>query len=97
MTSPHAEIDVTYVAQLARLGLSPEETTTFQTQLKQVLAYVEQLRQLNVDGIEPTAHAAPRVNVFREDEVRPSLKTEEALQNAPQKVNDLFQVPRVVE
>ena len=88
---------MTYVAQLARIGLSPEETTTFQTQLKQVLAYVEQLRQLNVDGIEPTAHAAPQVNVFHEDEVRPSLKIEDALRNAPQKVNDLFQVPRVVE
>ncbi len=90
-------IDVNYVAQLARLKLSPQETECFQTQLGQVLSHVEQLKQLNVDGIEPTAHAAPRINVFREDCIAPSLQTSEALRNAPQKLNDLFMVPKVVE
>jgi aspartyl-tRNA(Asn)/glutamyl-tRNA(Gln) amidotransferase subunit C len=90
-------IDVSYVATLARLKLTPEETTTFQTQLKQVLSYVEQLGELKLDGIEPTAHAAPQVNVFRSDEVTDSLPVEEAVQNAPQKLNDLFRVPKVVE
>ena len=90
-------IDVSYVAALARLSLTAEETATFQTQLKQVLSYVEQLGELNLEGIEPTAHAAPQVNVFRDDEVIPSLPVQEAMQNAPQKLNDLFRVPKVVE
>lgn len=93
----HQTMDVRYVAQLARLNLSAEETARFQAQLEQVLSYVQQLTQLNVDGIEPTAHAAPQTNVFRPDEVVPSLKPEEALQNAPLKQNNLFIVPKVVE
>jgi aspartyl-tRNA(Asn)/glutamyl-tRNA(Gln) amidotransferase subunit C len=90
-------VDVTYVAKLARLSLSADETAQFGLQLKQVLSYVEQLGKLNLDGIEPTAHAAPQLNVFREDVVTPSLKVEEALRNAPRKVDDLFKVPKVVE
>ena len=90
-------IDVTYVAQLARLNLSAEETARFQAQLGQVLAYMEELRKLNVDGIEPTAHATPHVNVFRSDQTGSSLPTVEALVNAPNRQNDLFMVPKVVE
>lgn len=94
---PPASIDVNYVSQLARLALSVDELARFQTQLGQVLAHVEQLRRLDVSSIEPTAHAFPQVNIFRPDQERPSLPMEEALQNAPQKMNDLFQVTRVVE
>lgn len=90
-------MDVTYVAQLARLKLSPEETERFQSQLNQVLAYVDELRQLDVEGIEPTAHAIPRTNVFRDDAGSPSLTEEAALQNAPRQANHLFMVPKVVE
>ncbi len=90
-------IDVTYVAQLARLKLTADETARFQSQLNQVLAYVEELRKLNVDGIEPTAHAAPQTNVFRSDHEQSSLPVEQALHNAPRKQNDLFMVPKVVE
>lgn len=90
-------MDVTYVAQLARLKLSPEEIERFQSQLNQVLAYVEQLKELDVEGIEPTAHAMPRTNVFRGDVEGPSLTEEAALQNAPRQANRLFVVPKVVE
>ena len=90
-------MDVSYVAQLARLDLSVEETAQFQAQLGQVLGYVNQLAELPVEGIEPTAHAAPQTTVFRTDTVLPSLPVTEALQNAPEKVNDLFRVPKVVE
>ena len=90
-------MDVTYVAQLARVYLSTEEKTRFQSQLMEILSYVEQLRELDVEGIELTAHAIPQSNIFRKDVVLPSLSIEEALQNAPQKLNDLFQVPKVVE
>lgn len=94
---PSVSIDVNYVSQLARLALSADEAGRFQEQLGQVLGHVEQLRKLDVLSIEPTAHAFPQVNVFRVDEESPSLPLEEALQNAPQKMNDLFQVTRVVE
>ncbi len=93
----HDEMDVTYVAQLARLSLSGEETRRFQEQLGQVLSYVDQLGELNLEGIEPTAHAVARANVFREDEVVPSLDVNEALKNAPLRANDLFMAPKVVE
>lgn len=90
-------MDVIYVAQLARLKLSPEEVEQFQSQLGQILSHVEQLGTLNLEGVEATAHAVTRSNVFREDEILSSLSVEEALQNAPQRLNDLFKVPKVVE
>lgn len=90
-------IDVTYVAQLARLKLSEEETRRFQGQLDQVVGYVEQLRKLDVSGIEPTAHAVDRANVMRDDSTAVSLTPEEATANAPQRANDLFIVPKVIE
>ena len=95
--STNPGIDVTYVAQLARLKLSEEETQRFQGQLDQVVGYVEQLRKLDVSGIEPTAHAVDRANVMREDDPVVSLTPEEATANAPRRANDLFIVPKVIE
>jgi aspartyl-tRNA(Asn)/glutamyl-tRNA(Gln) amidotransferase subunit C len=89
--------DVPYVARLARLALTPEEEAKFPAQLAQVLGYIEKLNQLDVSGIEPTAHAVPMLNVTRPDEVRPSLTNEEALRNAPAKANGLFLAPKIVE
>ena len=91
------EIDVRYVAHLARLNLTPEEEQKFGAQLGQILGYIEKLNQLDVSGVEPTAHAVPLVNVTRPDEVRPSLTNEEALRNAPARANGLFLVPKIVE
>src|SRR5581483_7988142 len=68
-----AEIDVNYVAHLARLSLTPDEAQKFQAQLANVLGYIEKLREVEVSGIEPTAHAFPLVNVTRKDEVEPGL------------------------
>lgn len=90
-------VDVAYVARLARLALTPEETATFQRQLADVLAYVSQLRELDVAGVEPTAHAAPARNVFREDVAQPGLPVETALANAPAARQGLFVVPKIVE
>ncbi len=92
-----AEIDVKYVAHLARLHLTPEEEKKFGEQLSHVLGYVEKLRELDVSGVEPTAHAIPLVNVTRADAVRPSLPPEEVLRNAPATANGLFMVPKIVE
>jgi len=94
---PSREIDVKYVAHLARIALSPEEEQRFGSQLESVLGYVKQLEKVDVSGVEPTAHAFPLDNVMRPDEVRPSLPHQEALQNAPAQVRGLFQVPKIVE
>ena len=91
------EINVEYVAHLARLELSPEEARKIGAQLGQVLGYIEKLKEVDINGVEPTAHAFPLVNVARVDEVRPSMTNEEALRNAPSHANGLFIVPKIVE
>jgi aspartyl-tRNA(Asn)/glutamyl-tRNA(Gln) amidotransferase subunit C len=92
-----SEIDVKYVAHLARIALSPAEQQKIGAQLGNILGYIEKLKELDVSQVEPTAHAVPLVNVTRPDETRPSLPTEEALRNAPASANDLFLVPKIVE
>ncbi len=92
-----ADFDVRYTAQLARLHLSEEEIANFQTQLSQVLEYVEKLSQVDVSGVEPTAHANAVFNVLRSDEPRDWFSPEEALANAPRQANQLFIVPKVIE
>ena len=92
-----AELDVKYVAHLARLALTPEEEKQLGAQLGNILGYIEKLREVDVSGVEATAHAVPMVNVTRADEVRPSLSQEEALRNAPKKSGGLFIVPKIVE
>ena len=92
-----AELDVKYVAHLARLALTPDEEKKLGAQLGHILGYIEKLRELDVTDVEPTAHAVPMVNVTRADEVRPSLSHEDALRNAPRQANGLFIVPKIVE
>ena len=91
------QVDVKYVAHLARLALTPDEEKKFGEQLGHILEHIEKLRELDVTNVEPTAHAVPLVNVTRADEVRPSLSHDEALRNAPSKANGLFIVPKIVE
>jgi aspartyl-tRNA(Asn)/glutamyl-tRNA(Gln) amidotransferase subunit C len=91
------DLNVKYVAHLARLSLSPEEEQKFGAQLGQVLGYIEKLRQLDVSHVEPTAHATPLSNITRLDEIRPSISNEEALRNAPASASGLFLVPKIVE
>lgn len=92
-----SEIDVAYVAKLARLNLTGEETRLFQKQLGDVLRYVDVLRKVDVSHVEASAHAVPMFNVLREDEPRAGLTAEEALSNAPRQANNLFIVTKVVE
>ncbi|MBI4664023.1 MAG: Asp-tRNA(Asn)/Glu-tRNA(Gln) amidotransferase subunit GatC [Verrucomicrobia bacterium] len=91
------EIDVNYVAHLARVSLTPDETQKIGSQLGQVLAYMDKLNELDVSLVEPTAHAMPLVNVARPDQITPSLPTEDALRNAPASASGLFIVPKIVE
>lgn len=92
-----SQIDVKYVAHLARLALTPEEEQKLGVQLGNVLGYIEKLKEVDVSGVEATAHAFPLTNVTRPDEIRPGLSNEEALRNAPSKSNGLFMVPKIVE
>lgn len=91
------EIDVRYVANLCRLELSAEEVERYQAQLRQVLDYMGQIDALDVSGIQPTAHAAPVFDVWREDEREACLSREDALANAPQEAQNQFAINKVVE
>ena len=91
------DLDVAYVAKLARLNLGAEETRLFQKQLGDVLEYAEKLKEIDVTGVEAAAHGVPIFNVFREDEPCDWFTAEEALSNAPRQANNLFIVPKVVE
>jgi aspartyl-tRNA(Asn)/glutamyl-tRNA(Gln) amidotransferase subunit C len=95
MSSPN--LDVRDVARLARIELTDEEATTFQAQLGRVLEYVEQLGTLDVSHVEPTAHANPVFNVFREDVAHPGLDQKVVLANAPHSANNLVVVTKVIE
>jgi aspartyl-tRNA(Asn)/glutamyl-tRNA(Gln) amidotransferase subunit C len=92
-----SDLDVAYVAKLARLNLSDAETDLFQKQLGHVLNYADKLRGVDVSHVEAAAHAIPIFNVFREDEPRDWFTAEEALSNAPRQANGLFIVTKVVE
>ncbi|HEY4284185.1 MAG TPA: Asp-tRNA(Asn)/Glu-tRNA(Gln) amidotransferase subunit GatC [Chthoniobacterales bacterium] len=96
MSAPES-IDVGYVAQLARMNLSPQEKELFQKQLSDVLNYIEKLREADASGVEAATHAIPVFNIFRDDAPRDWFTAEQALSNAPRKANGLFIVPKVVE
>ena len=89
--------DVEHVARLARLALSDAEIERMRAQLDAILAYIDKLRELDVEGVEPTSHAVPLVNVMRDDEIVPSLPQDEMLANAPDRVGEMFRVPRIIE
>ena len=92
-----SDLEVAYVARLARINLTEDEAKTFQKQLDDVLKYVEKLRQLDVTSMDTAAHALPLFNVFRDDTSRQWFTAEQALSNAPRQANGLFVVPKVVE
>lgn len=87
---------ISYVANLARIRLTPDEEELFAHQLNDILAYMEKLKKLDTKGIEPMSHAVFLGNVFRDDKVKDSLPREEVLKNAPQKENGFFKVPKII-
>jgi aspartyl-tRNA(Asn)/glutamyl-tRNA(Gln) amidotransferase subunit C len=91
------ELNVRDVARLARLALSDDEVATFQAQLAKVIEHVERLKSLDVDGVEPTAHASAVFNVVRADEPRPGLDRDDVLAIVPRQANTLVIVPKVIE
>ena len=89
--------DVEYVARLARLELGEADKILFAGQMGAILGYVEKLKELNTDGIMPTSHAVPMENAFREDLACRSIGIEQALANAPDRVESFYRVPKVIE
>jgi aspartyl-tRNA(Asn)/glutamyl-tRNA(Gln) amidotransferase subunit C len=85
--------DVLHVARLARLELGEAEVERFQEQLSAILEAVSKVQELDLGDVPPTSHPLDVVNVWRDDEPRPSLSVEEALANAPAHRGDLFEVP----
>ena len=94
------EKDVLYVAALANLELSEQETAQFAVDLDSILAYVEKLNELDTSSVEPMAqvlYKAKDVTTLRPDQVRPSLPREQSLANAPESAAGQFKVPKVIE
>ena len=89
--------EVDHVARLARLNLSDEERAVFTGQLNEILGYVAKLEELDVTGVEPTAHAVPLRNVVRPDVCRASFDRDEMMANAPDRVEGFFKVPKILE
>jgi aspartyl-tRNA(Asn)/glutamyl-tRNA(Gln) amidotransferase subunit C len=89
--------EVEHVAKLARLAVSEEEKENFSRQLSEILTYVGKLNELDTSKIEPTSHVLDLSNVFRDDVVRESLPAEDVLANAPDRENDHFRVPKIIE
>jgi len=96
MSAP-TDLDIDHVARLARIALTPEEKIRFAAQLTDVLANIAQLKEVDVSGVEPTAHAFPVYNVWAEDDPQPGLPVELALRNAPAQREHMIVVPLVVE
>lgn len=95
--SAKSELDIDYLANLARLALTEAEKVKFSQQLGDILHYVEKLGQVDVTGVEPMAHASPVFNVWQDDTARPGLTVEQALRNAPARRQNMIVVPKVVE
>jgi aspartyl-tRNA(Asn)/glutamyl-tRNA(Gln) amidotransferase subunit C len=91
------DIDIAYVARLARLGLSAEELSFYRDQLGVILDHAAKVQEVDTDGFEATAHPLGIVNQFRPDEIRPSLDRTEVLAAAPATEGSYFVVPPALE
>ncbi|MCI0454714.1 MAG: Asp-tRNA(Asn)/Glu-tRNA(Gln) amidotransferase subunit GatC [Candidatus Dadabacteria bacterium] len=89
--------DVKHVAELARLEFKEDDLDRFARQLENILEYMEKLNELNTSSVEPTTHVLQMSTPLREDVVNPWLSSEEALENAPEKEEGFFTVPKVIE
>ncbi len=88
--------DVEKIAKLAKLKFSDKELEDFTPQMNDILGYMEKLNELDTEKVEPLSHPVEQTNVFREDKLKTSITTEEALKNAPSKDEHHFKVPKVI-
>ena len=91
------QTQVRKVAKLSRLDLTEDEVEEFTGQLSAILDYVEKMNELDTAGVEPLAHCLPVSNVLREDSAKESLGTEKVLANAPQRDDEFFKVPKILD
>ena len=91
------ESEIQHIAHLARLRLTDEEAAQYTHQLAAILSYMDKLRELSVEGVEPTAHPLPLRNVLAEDEPVEPFDADQALQNAPSHRDAYFAVPKVLD
>lgn len=89
--------EVAHLARLARLEVTDDELDAFAGQLDVILQSMKTLAEVDTDGVQPTSHAVPLVNVFREDQPQPSLPRDAALAGAPDTAEDRFRVPRILD
>jgi len=92
-----SEAEVKHIAKLAKLKLTKEEVKRFCSQLSEVLEYMEVLNEVETEGVEPTAQVTGLENVFREDEVYPSLKPKQAISGASAREGNFFKTGVVLE
>ena len=89
--------EIEQIAELARLSLKPEERVKLKKDLESILAYVEQLKTVPTDHVEPTSHVLNLENVFRQDEISPSNVREDTLKHAPHREGHFFKVPKIID
>ena len=89
--------DVEYVANLARIKITPQQESSLQEQLSKIISYIDKLKELDVSGLKPARGSHIIRNVFREDKVIPSDCREEILKNSPSREGDYFKIPKVIE
>ena len=98
MSEPKISLEeVEHVARLARLELSPADKERMRRELDRILSYIDKLRMLDTEGVEPTSHAIPMTNVMRDDAPRPSFPQADMLSNAPDRSGEFFRVPKIIE
>jgi aspartyl-tRNA(Asn)/glutamyl-tRNA(Gln) amidotransferase subunit C len=85
------------IAHLSRLEFDEKDAAKVMKEMNDIVAWVEQLNEVNTDGIEPLTTMSHEINALREDEVKPHLDHNKALFNAPKKDADYFRVPKVLE
>lgn len=85
------------LAHLSRLKFNDDEKAEIKKDLQNMIAFVEKLDELNLEGVKPLLHISEEVNVLREDEVKGSISREEALKNAPLHDGQFFKVPKVIK
>lgn len=90
-------MEIEKVAMLAMLQLKEGEKELFSEQMGSIINYIDKLNEIDTSGIEPTAHVLPIKNVFREDVLTPSLSRDKALQNAPERDENFYRVPKIID
>ncbi len=90
-------INLQHIAHLSRLHFTDEELKVLGSQVTDILKFVEELNKADVEGVEPTSHPLSLENVFRDDDVKPSMPIDEFLKHAPKARGHFFEVPKIIE